>query len=265
MEASPPSNHLSQTISAGFSCFVVPLSNGNTRHYTLPLAGLMDDYLLSEGDGNLLQNEDATKDLSAATASHSLQYEDLFHSMIFSVDTRADVAMQLEKCTDSKCSESIKTTCYCYCYCSSSCCSTNVKCWRTKTSECYRWGCHDHCLVRWWKAIGLHFGLPRSCQLVGWIQQSGSNASRRTEEDNTLLRVRCRYMDIWIYYMPRFEMNWTRSDSIGGHTTSRFWSANDKQITFKANIHTMTWYSSTDDWSCSIHCTGSYDYASATK
>ena len=112
MEASPPSNHLRKTITAG--CFVVPLSSGNTRHYTLPLAGLLDDYLLSEGDGNLLQNEDATKDLSAATASHSLQYEDLFHSMIFSVDTRADVAMQLEKCTDSKCSEYIKTTCYCY-------------------------------------------------------------------------------------------------------------------------------------------------------
>jgi hypothetical protein len=110
MEASPPSNHLGKTITAGFSCFVVPLSNGNTRHYTLPLAGLLDDYLLSEGDGNLLQNEDATKDLSAATASHSLQYEDLFHSMIFSVDTRADVAMQLEKCTDSKCAEYFQTT-----------------------------------------------------------------------------------------------------------------------------------------------------------
>ena len=110
MEASPPSNHLSQTISAGFSCFVVPLSSGNTRHYTLPLAGLLDDYLLSEGDGNLLQNEDATIDVSAATASPSLQYEDLFHSMIFSGDTRADVAMQLEKCTDSKCAEYFQTT-----------------------------------------------------------------------------------------------------------------------------------------------------------
>jgi len=172
--------------------------------------------------------------------------------MIFSGDTRADVAMQLEKCTDSKCAEYFQTTCYCF----SSCCSTNVKCWRTKTSECYRW---TNALSDDEKAIGLHFGLPRSCQLVGWIQQSGSNASRRTEEDNTLLRVGYMYI---LYATIWNKLNEIRFDWNIRHVV---WSANDKQITFKANIHTMTWYSSTDDWSCSIHCTGSYDYASATK
>ncbi|CAJ1934564.1 unnamed protein product [Cylindrotheca closterium] len=38
------------------------------------------------------------------------QYEDLFHSLIFSGDTRADVARQLEQCTDSKFAEYLQTT-----------------------------------------------------------------------------------------------------------------------------------------------------------
>jgi len=215
MEASPPSNHLRKTITAG--CFVVPLSSGNTRHYTLPLAGLLDDYLLSEGDGNLLQNEDATKDVSAATASPSLQYEDLFHSMIFSGDTRADVAMQLEKCTDSKCAEYFQTTCYCF----SSCCSTNVKCWRTKTSECYRW---TNALSDDEKAIGLHFGLPRSCQLVA----GGFNNQGRMRVGGRRKIIHYCVLGICIYYMPRFEMNWTRSDSIGTYDMSF-----DRQTTSK--------------------------------
>mmetsp|Transcript_24061 Transcript_24061/g.58904 ORF Transcript_24061/g.58904 Transcript_24061/m.58904 type:complete len:227 (-) Transcript_24061:194-874(-) len=83
--------------------FVVPVRNGNIRHCSLPLAGLLDDYL-SEGD-------EATADDSAATVSEeSLQYEALFHSLIFSGDTRTDVAMQLEKCTDSKFTEYLQTT-----------------------------------------------------------------------------------------------------------------------------------------------------------
>lgn len=81
---------------------MLPFNNGNIRHpLTFPLAGLLDEYLSEGTEGT---------STSSSTTSGSSQYEDLFHSLIFSGDTRADVALKLEKCTDAKFTEYLQTT-----------------------------------------------------------------------------------------------------------------------------------------------------------
>lgn len=74
------------------------------RLCTLPLAGLLDDYL-SEADNPATEVSSNT----AASTSESDQYEDLFHSLIFSGDTRTDVAKKLERCTDTKFAEYLQS------------------------------------------------------------------------------------------------------------------------------------------------------------